>query len=594
MPFPRSLCCWLVLVAAQAHAQSGVLDGSFNFDGAGADAPVRSVVVHPAGGYLITGSFAHYNGFPRPGIAKLRPDGTLDPAFLPEVDVVAPQTRPALLEDGRVVTEAVGQAPRLLRLLPDGSIDTTFQSPFGGGYSTFTIVPDAEGKLYVGGSFGLYWGGGVGLPPNRLLRLEADGALDTGYVTGTGIQGLTGWVSCILVQPDGRVLVGGGFSGYSGLPYSGIVRLLPDGAVDTTFVCSGVGSLGDGANVADMALLPDGRIMLVGGFAEVNGQPSRGIARLMPDGTLDPSFHPGTGFDAPGNPGNPIRAWLYGLALLPDGGVFAGGSFSTYNGHPMQHLIKLLPDGSIDPDFQPGLGPDAPVRTLASDGDLLVVGGDFTSYNGTACSGILRLRVEACTVLHLLTEGPQTSCGLQDVQLDGSTTLHAEEHVGADVYRFTFIAPDGTGLGAVSFTSTTPQLIMDQTVGLLPGQAYTVTVQAFAGASPLTCFGDDTCTVAIAGNVGTGVPSHSMEQGLWAWPVPVMGDILNLRWEATEGPVWIELIDPMGRTVHTVRSSTVGSTDLALPMDRAWANGLYTVQVRTSAGPLRRLVVVQR
>ena len=89
---------------------------------------------------------------------------------------------------------------------------------------------------------------------------------------------------------DGKFLVTGVFGTMNGEDFPGLVRLDSNGQIDHSFHCSityGTTNLG---SVLDMAVQPDGRIMICGGFTAVNGEPVGKIARLNPDGSLDPTF----------------------------------------------------------------------------------------------------------------------------------------------------------------------------------------------------------------------------------------------------------------------------------------------------------------
>jgi len=98
--------------------------------------------------------------------------------------------------------------------------------------------------------------------------------------------------------------------------------------------------------VKSIAVQPDGKILIAGAFAEVAGQPRRGLARLHADGTLDSSFTVGTGSQGGFNG----TVWSVIVAL--DGSVYAGGSFSSYNGRSVfNNLAKLSATGEIDTRF---------------------------------------------------------------------------------------------------------------------------------------------------------------------------------------------------------------------------------------------------
>jgi uncharacterized delta-60 repeat protein len=111
------------------------------------------------------------------------------------------------------------------------------------------------------------------------------------------------------------------------------------------------GALDTGFNAAaqsiwSLLLQTDGRIFIAGGFAFVNGTNRGGIARLNANGTLDNSFNPGTG----------ANLTVSSFAIQPDGKVLIGGDFTTVNGTNRNHIARLNTNGSLDSSFNPGTG----------------------------------------------------------------------------------------------------------------------------------------------------------------------------------------------------------------------------------------------
>ncbi|HRH39634.1 MAG TPA: delta-60 repeat domain-containing protein, partial [Flavobacteriales bacterium] len=100
------------------------------------------------------------------------------------------------------------------------------------------------------------------------------------------------------------------------------------------------------------------------------------------DGTLDLSFTVGTGFNSN----------VYAMALQADGKVLVGGLFTSYNGTTSNHLARLNADGSYDGTFNMGSGPNGYVSAIAvqPDGKILL-SGQFFIYNGTAVPGLIRV-----------------------------------------------------------------------------------------------------------------------------------------------------------------------------------------------------------
>ncbi len=133
-----------------------------------------------------------------------------------------------------------------------------------------------------------------------------------------------------------------------------------------------------------IVLQADGKVLVVGAFTDYNGTARNRIARLNADGTLDATFdQTGTGVN------NQVDV----LALQTDGKILVGGVFTSYNGTARNRILRLNTDGTLDATFvQTGTGLNGQVVSLAlqSDGRVFA-GGLFTSYNGNSRSRLVRL-----------------------------------------------------------------------------------------------------------------------------------------------------------------------------------------------------------
>lgn len=124
--------------------------------------------------------------------------------------------------------------------------------------------------------------------------------------------------------------------------------------------------------------------LYVGGvFNNYNGTPVNYFCKLTKQLQIDTGFYLGTGFDAIVNC----------ITVQPDDRILVGGSFSTFDTvHSARSIVRLLPSGNIDTSFSTGTGFNGTVRDIIVDGlGRIVVVGDFTTYNGTACNHIVRL-----------------------------------------------------------------------------------------------------------------------------------------------------------------------------------------------------------
>ena len=250
---------------------------------------------------------------------------------------------------------------------------------FGSGFDgvIFSTAIQSDGKILVGGDFSSYNGTGA----SKIIRLNTDGSRDTSFVIGTGFSGLYPWVRSIAIQSDGKIVVVGNFANYKGTSASKIIRLNSDGSRDTSFVIgTGFDSLG-----YSIAIQSDGKIVVGGWFSSYNGSSANKIIRLNTDGSRDTSFVTGTGIDG----------LIKLITIQSDGKIVVGGNFSEYNGTNANKIIRLNSDGSRDTSFVIGTGFDSDVNSIAiqSDGKI-VVGGEFYWYNGTFVKRIIRLNTD--------------------------------------------------------------------------------------------------------------------------------------------------------------------------------------------------------
>jgi uncharacterized delta-60 repeat protein len=231
-----------------------------------------------------------------------------------------------------------------------GSIDPAFNPSdigygrgdgFYGYLSCGTIQTD--GKILVGGDFTGYSGLGGGTTTiglKRLARLNVDGTLDQSLAIGSGFN--AGTVRKILVQADGKIIALGNFTSYNGSTAVCIARLSSTGAIDPTFI-TGTGFLG--GYPEDAVLLPDGKIVVVGTFTTYNGSACGKVARLNADGTFDATFVTGTGFTGSG---------VSAIARQTDGSLLIGGEFTAFNGTPRSNIVRISSAGALDATYHPG------------------------------------------------------------------------------------------------------------------------------------------------------------------------------------------------------------------------------------------------
>jgi uncharacterized delta-60 repeat protein len=288
----------------------------------------------------------------------------------------------ALQPDGKLLLAgqftSFNGVPRgpVARLNVDGSVDTTFSADVTAGEPTIhSVAVQPDGRVLVGGMFT----GINGAARFRLARLNADGTLDTNFVatvTSSGSSFIT--VNHLALQTNGQAVIAGWFDTVNGASHENIARLNDNGSLDSGF------DAGIDTPPNALALQTDGRVLIGGAFSTVNGQARDHLACLNTDGTLDSNFVA----IVDGN--------VDSFALEPDGKVLIGGGFNTVNGQSRHHIARLNPDGTLDSDFQNGMaGANDYVACVAYEpGGKVLLGGQFTAMNGAGRTNVARLNID--------------------------------------------------------------------------------------------------------------------------------------------------------------------------------------------------------
>jgi uncharacterized delta-60 repeat protein len=465
---------------------NGTVDSEFDPN---ANNAVAALAVQRDGKIILGGSFStlqppgNENSATRNRLARLNANGTLDSEFYPNFggNVVAI----ALAPDGDVMvggqfTSVWGrgtittQRPYVARLNPDGSLDTGFTASANSTVAAFAFQPD--GKVILGGYFTAIQSRGLatGALRNRLARVGADGTLDTTFQVDAEGRPLVS-----LVQPDGKVVIGGSFTTVGGLTRSYLARLNPDGSVDASYAPAA-----PNGRVLSIVRQADGKLIIAGTFTLIGTTARSYLARLNTDGSLDTTYNT--------NPNGQVGA----LVLQADGKVLIGGNFTSLNhivttitpgaavgttsststdgsstitttvstsggvtttdkstNYFRGYLARLNTDGTVD-TFNPGASSTVSSIVLQSDGKILLAGA-FTAFtpssgsSSTSQSFIARLKADGTldTAFTPLVNARATALALQS---DGKIIVGGQ---------FTLFQPPGdtstTVNGVVTSTAIT-------------------------------------------------------------------------------------------------------------------------------------------
>ena len=396
-PLLPSLLTLLLAFAADASAAPGDLDPTFGTGGIvvadmgsyGVNLP--GIAVQPDGKLVMAGSWGAPSGSP---LALLRylENGTLDPAFgtagmvsLSIGQGTAEAQAVALQPDGKIVVAGWAIAGGsdaffVARFLPAGVLDPDFGTAgvtlvprgYPNSYSATCLVLQPDGRIVVAGKSKVRDFAST----IALVRYTAGGAVDLSFFGGAGMvvtdlnEG-AGEARGVALQPDGKIVV----AATTGISHV-LLRYTPDGGLDFVKkvpIASALQPVG-------LVRMEDGRLVTAGvtaaGFS---------VYRCLPDGEPDPTFGVG-GLATIAMPA--FSASVKGFAVQSDGRVVVVGSIYDLATSSDWMSVRFLADGSSDPTF----GINGKLRQVFSsewdaaeriaiqhDGKLWVIG---SSYDG--------------------------------------------------------------------------------------------------------------------------------------------------------------------------------------------------------------------
>jgi uncharacterized delta-60 repeat protein len=314
------------------------------------------------------------------GLVRHLPDGQLDPTFgnsgklkttlsgaRDEANAVVIQPDGRILVAGRADEEFA-----LVRYNTDGTLDNSFGSSgkttidFDGFEdAAHALALQSEGKILIAGQVTFRAGGAASLRQRfGVARCNSDGTLDSTF--GTSGKVITDFNNAFLdnqafsmvVQSDGKPVVGGWTTGPQGGRDFALVRYNTDGSLDSTFgsqgrVTTDFANLGNDT-IEALTLQPDGKIIAVGYTDLRIAHLNFAVARYHADGTLDNTFGVGGKtttnffFDV-------FDSQAFAVLLQPNGNIVAVG-------HARGHftLARYLGDAAVSPTPTPTPSPTPP------------------------------------------------------------------------------------------------------------------------------------------------------------------------------------------------------------------------------------------
>lgn len=248
--------------------------------------------------------------------------------------------------------------------------DTSFAVGTGANNTVNKIDIQTSGKIILTGEFQSF----NGKANKRIVRLFPNGAIDSSYTIGTGFEGP---VRSTFLQKDDRLLVGGLFNSYNNISSKNIARLMADGILDTSF------KVGIGANneVLELYVQHNNKILMAGFFSKYNNVSYNGFVRLNADGSVDTSFKLGTGTNlAPDC-----------FAQQKSNKILIGGAFLRYKGLNVNKLFRIEENGNYDSTFNAGTILGTVNEVLVLPDDKIIISGAFSAVQGMFANRVARL-----------------------------------------------------------------------------------------------------------------------------------------------------------------------------------------------------------
>ncbi len=377
---------------------------------------VTALAVDAVGNIYIGGYFYRVGGVERPGFARFKAaaHGSVDPNWPASNPEMYSPRRIVVSKDGSAIYAGNSSAYSFKRISADGVVDPSWRPTISGGMLR-DMVLDEAGWLHVGGK-DLYDPGSGERRPLWRIDTRRGGEVDFGWNPLP-----FGHINGLALDPASDSLFIGGMDftrgAATGREHLARIPLTSGSAVDpgwTSGVDQPVGSLRivDGAlRVVTHATVAEGgsvdrgevlsldphsgtmdtasRKLIDGGVAETAGGMGHPLAL---GGTFKrigdtPSFNVfREPEDAAGSPrsievGHP--GWVSDMVRLADGSLILGGYFDWAAGAPASHLLKLRPDLTVDPVWNPA--PDNSVRLIEADDEgSIYVTGYFRNIGGRA------------------------------------------------------------------------------------------------------------------------------------------------------------------------------------------------------------------
>lgn len=319
-------------------------------------------------------------------VIKITSTGSIDPNFnvtyfnnysttQVQINAICLQGSNVLIGGRLDNSSDIGNNLSILKFNSAGVHDVNFTDNLPQGFviKDIAIQPVTNKILVAGYTEGGYTG-------NCLYRLNNDGSIDSSF--NTNGSGVFGSVHHIFTLNNGDMYIGGSFNSYNGQARKSLAKINANGSLNSLVF--------DPAMIADVnniAVDSNGRVIAVGSFLLFADNYSSRIVRFNTNGTRDTTFNP------PPTPAPTHPYSLLNAKSMSGNKILIGGMFYTVDGVSRNGIARLNEDGSLDNCFNPGAGVSGSVTNIElSSNETIYIAGIFTKYNNVTRSSVARIQ----------------------------------------------------------------------------------------------------------------------------------------------------------------------------------------------------------
>lgn len=249
-------------------------------------------------------------------------------------------------------------------------IDTSFKIVNAASSTVNKIDIQSNGRIIVSGDFQTF----KGTNNKRIVRLLQNGTIDASFLSGVGVEGP---VRASALQTDDKLIIGGLFLSYNNTSRKNLARINANGTIDSSF------HTGSGPNneVTEIFIQKDGKIIISGFFNKYDNINYTGFVRLNPNGSIDTTFNISIGTN--------LGPECFGQQS--NNKILIGGSFLRYKGLNVSKLFRVDLNGNLDTNFNAGNIAGTVNEMIVLPNDKIIITGTFTAINGMMANRIARL-----------------------------------------------------------------------------------------------------------------------------------------------------------------------------------------------------------